>query len=313
MKKSFLFLILLSLLFITSCELYMDEPSNKGKIYAIHIALDYQNSSYKNLSGTIPDARELQKALAAVALSDGREYQDYLMIQEGSTPDMLDAHYPSKINVENYLVGLKAIANEDDLTILTYSGHGEDKSGDLMLAKTTPSSPISMSASELLILMNDIPGRKLVILDSCYSGMFVEKSPSSTNTLLDNSISTFFETYHSSSTYEKPDLFVLTASAHADSYEMEFGTGSDTHHHGVFTYTLLEALGWNHPHTRPILPVTIQDPPAAKGGRITVDGLFRYIKKNQGIPTRLKLFSKWTEHQHPTTTGGPMDFVLFKL
>ncbi|MDD4574661.1 MAG: hypothetical protein PHR69_10650, partial [Sphaerochaeta sp.] len=123
----------------------------------------------------------------------------------------------------------------------------------------------------------------------------------------------FFETYYSSDTYTKPDLFVLTASTHTDSYEMSFGTGANAHNHGVFTYTLLEALGWDHPHSADISTVTSQDPLAAKNGRITVDGLFKYIKKNQALNTRIKLFRDWSEYQHPMTTGGPLDLVLFNL
>lgn len=314
MKRVLILLTLLSLLLVTSCELFMDGPKQNGKIYTINIGLDYQNASSDTLFGTILDAKELQKAFSAIAQEDGRVHESYLMIQEGATvPVIPNDDYPSKKNVEKYLTNLALTTTKDDLTIFTYSGHGEKQSGDLAFATTSSVSSNRMNPSELLHLMSNIKGKKLIILDNCFSGMFVQESPSSTNTVLNNSIQEFLETYYSSDKYTKPDLFVLTASAHADSYEMSFGTGANTHKHGVFTYALLEALGWSHSTNPAALAGSITNPPAAKNGRITVDGLFKYIKKNQALNTRLKLFSNWSEYQHPMTTGGPLDLVLFNL
>lgn len=320
MKKLLLLLTLLSLLFITSCEFFIDEPA-KGDVYYINVGIDYENngSSIANvkddLKGTVPDAKELHEALRAVIAKASRTGFGYKMIQEGASPENpLDDLYPSKEKIENKLLAVKALAKENDLTIFTYSGHGYEKSGHLVLAKPlVATSSVSLSPQELLSWMALIPGKKLVVLDSCFSGMFVEQSPSSTNTVLNNSIVKFFETYHSSDAYGKPDLFVLTASAHTDSYEINFGTTDTPHNHGIFTYTLLEALGWDHPHSSTLASVSIKDPPVAKNGQITVDGLFKYVKANQAIPSRLKLFSNWSAFQHPMTTGGPLDLVLFNL
>ena len=319
MKKLLLLLTITSLLFITSCEFFIDEPI-KGDVYYINVGIDYENNSDVNtLQGTVNDAEELHIALGSVIAKATRTGNGYRMIQKGSgyledqtytinsTPI---SNYPTKANIESILTNLKAITNPDDLTIFTYSGHGDENFGDLLLAKPSSGGAAeSLDPATLLSWMALIPGKKLVILDSCFSGMFVEKSPSSTNTVLNNSIVKFFETYHSSDTYGKPDLFVLTASAHTDSYEPK----DAPHPHGFFTYALLEALGWNHPHSSDLSTVTPQDPPATKNGQITVDGLFKYVKANQAIPSRLKLFSNWSAFQHPMTTGGPLDLVLFNL
>ncbi|NBK21250.1 MAG: caspase family protein [Spirochaetia bacterium] len=322
MKIFLLLLLTSSLLFITSCELFTDEPT-KGDVYYINVGIDYENNSDVNtLQGTVNDAEELHIALGSVIAKANRTGNGYRMIQAGpgyvgdetyninSTPI---SNYPTKSNIESILTNLKAITHAEDLIIFTYSGHGYEYSGDLLLAKPgILASAESLNPATLLSWMAAIPGKKLVILDSCFSGMFVEESPSSTNTVLNNSIAAFFETYHSADTYGKPDLFVLTASAHTDSYEREFDSDVN-HNHGFFSYALLEALGWDHPHSATLSSVTIDDPPAAKGGRITVDGLFKYIKKHQAIPSRLNLFTNWTEYQHPMTTGGPLDLVLFNL
>ena len=322
MKKLILLLLAASLLFITSCELFIEEPA-KGDVYYINVGLDYENNSAVNtLYGTVNDAEELQRTIKAVISKANRIDIGYRMIQEGSgyTGDTtytinstIISNYPTKTNINSILTNLKAITNTDDLIIFTYSGHGYEESGHLLLAKTGVVTPAeSLDPATLLGWMALIPGKKLVILDSCYSGMFVDESPSSTSTILNNSITKFFETYHSSDTYGKPDLFVLTASAHADSYEDYFDSVVD-HKHGFFTHALLEALGWNHPHPTNLSTVEIQEPPAAKNGQITVDGLFKYIKKNQAINSRFILFSAQPEFQHPMTTGGPLDLVLFNL
>ncbi len=323
MKKILLLLTLASLLFFTSCELFMDEPA-KGVVYYINVGLDYENNgAVKTLYGTTNDAEELQRTLSAVISKANRTGTGYRMIQEGSgyTGDetytinsIPISNYPTKTNITSILTNLKAIANTEDLILFTYSGHGYEESGNLLLAKpSVATSASSLSPQELLTLMAPIPGKKLIILDSCFSGMFVEKSPSSTNTVLNNSIAKFFETYHSSDTYGKPDLFVLTASTHTDSYEATFGTGANSHGHGIFTYALLEALGWGHSNDTAALDGIITYPPATKDSLITVDGLFKYVKANQAIPSSLKLFSSWSEFQHPKTTGGPLDLILFNL
>lgn len=312
MKRIILLLLTISFLFIiTSCELFTDKPT-QGDVYYINVGLDYENNgdSDDNLSGTVPDAKELHETLRSVIAQANRTGTGYKMIQEGAGAEgLLDPNYPSKAKIQSRLSSLKGTVKEDDLTIFTYSGHGYEETGLLVLAYSGGAHQ-TLAPAELLSWMAAIPGKKLVILDSCFSGMFVEKSPSSTNTVLNNSIAKFFETYYSSDKYGKPDLFVLTASAHTDSYEMDFGTSVTPHPHGIFTYALLEALGWDHPHSATLSSVTPKAPPAAKGGRITVDGLFRYIKKNQAISSHVNLFTKF---QHPLTTGGPLDLVLFNL
>ena len=316
MKKILMILTLFSLLLIISCELSMEAPK-AGDVHYINVGIDYKNNGVTNidvtdnLNGTVNDAKELFDALGAVIGKSKRKADGFLMVQEGNSPaNSLDPDYPSLTNVKKYLEELEA--TDKDLTIFTYSGHGIKETGHLVLAYTG-SKYETLDPRTLLSWMDAIPGKKLVILDSCFSGMAVEGSPSSTNTVLNNSISKFFETYHSSGKYEKPDLYVLSASAHTDSYEAKFGTGANAHVHGIFTYALLEALGWNHTSDTAPLEGVSSYPPAAKNGRITVDGLFRYIKKNQAIPSRMKLLSNWTHYQHPLTTGGPLDLILFNL
>ncbi|NLK06623.1 MAG: hypothetical protein GX315_09695, partial [Spirochaetales bacterium] len=48
-------LLLISTLALSSCELFWEKPM-EGDVYAIMVALDYQNSDENYLRGTITDA-----------------------------------------------------------------------------------------------------------------------------------------------------------------------------------------------------------------------------------------------------------------
>jgi len=78
--------------------------------------------------------------------------------------------------------------------------------------------------------------------------------------------------------------------------------------HGVFTSALLEGLGWDQETST----ITTGDPPAAKDGLLSVDSLYKYIKKHQDYPVRWSIFTMDKPIQHPMVTGGAMDMLLFR-
>ncbi len=307
-------LIILTTLFL-SCELFYEDTTTYGDVYVVSVGIDYANNNNAyTLYGTINDAKELQKAFKLVAEQANKTFFGYLMIQEGSSTTQAtfdDPAYPSWTNIKATLTSIKDSASEHDLTIFTFSGHGLDKRGDLLLAhESTNGSPstqgILLSPEDLLEEISKIPGRKLIIIDSCYSGLLVEEGSSSLSTHYYKRIDQWFEKYFDAMEYTKPTLMMLTAAAAHDSYEVDIQTN---HRHGVFTEALLRALGWFHPHTPEHTSVDIQ---ALNNNRLTVDSLFSYIKKNQILPTHWSLFSD-TKFQHPTTTGGPLDMVLLQF
>ena len=315
MKRASPILLLVLMSLFLSCELFYKDATTYGDLYVVSVGIDYannNNANTKTLYGTINDARELQKAFKLVAEQANKSFFGYLMIQEGfsRTQDTFaDPTYPSWTNIEATLDEIKNSASEHDLTIFTFSGHGLDKKGDLLLAHEStngnPSTQDILLAPEVLLeKIAAIEGRKLVIIDSCYSGLLVPESASSLSTHYHKRIDQWFEKYFDAMTYTKPTLMMLTASAAHDSYEEKA-----EHSHGIFTKTLLNGLGWTHPHTPEHTSVDIQ---ALKENRLTVDSLYSYIKKNQRLPTHWSLFSD-TKFQHPTTTGGPLDMVLFQF
>ncbi|MFA6733015.1 MAG: caspase family protein, partial [Sphaerochaeta sp.] len=290
---------------------------------------DYKNNdTYKDdLDGTVPDARELFLTFDSVTSKSDRNWTGYLLVQEGDARDADTFNtsilagsdiYPSKTNPEQVLNTIKSTAKSNDLTILTYSGHGFNPSGELILAHTktvTELDELKLSPTTLLTWMSEIPGKKLVILDSCFSGHFVDQSSSSLSLVYENSINDWFNQYWSSEDYTTPDIFLLTAAADTESWE----TDISDHSHGDFTLALLKGLGWpNDPH--PLYAANATEdlaalplPPARRASVLTVDSLYSYIKDHQTYPIRSTLFWPRTNVQHPMTNGGAMDMILFRF
>ena len=326
--RKLILLMLGLILILSSCELYMDEPE-MGDVYVISIGIDYKNnqSDTDDLNGTIPDAKELFHTIMKISERAEQPWKGYLLLQEGDSHDPITlnsyegegvgkVNYASRDHLFDTLIAISNQATKHDLTILTYSGHGVDKTGEMVLAHTETDgqvssiNPMLVAPEDLLEAMAAIPGRKLIILDSCFSGVFVPESESSLSTVLVNGIDDWYAKFWEESGYELPDLYVLTASALTDSYE---DPDSADHSHGVFTITLLEALGWNHPHGVDISTIEPGTPPALRGSVITVDSLYTFIKKNQNLPIRWNILKPSQEYQHPLVSGGAMDMVLFRF
>ena len=209
--------------------------------------------------------------------------------------------YPTVKNIEDAISALSGTTTADDLILFTFSGHA--KGGNIALAPKSGSVIETYEVSRLLDLFSSVKGRKLIILDACETGYGVPSDPASSSTLLENSISTWYSKYFNGERSVKSDLFVLTSSANTDSYEDIF----NGKRHGVFTYALLKALGWNVDTGT----MSTAIPPAAKRGRLTVDGLLSYIKAHQTLKTKKSLFKPFGDIQHPMVSGGALDMTLF--
>lgn len=320
MKRAILPLATLILLILLSgCELFIEKPE-AGKVYAILVALDYKNTTEQSsLKGTLPDARELNRAWEAVtAKAQGeKEYHGYLFLQDNAdTPKDLDIgdenvnSLPTSEHILKAIKTLQSITTSNDLIIFTYSGHGSE-AGELLLVTTEAGKTHKgFPASSILDALSKVPGRKLMILDTCFSGLSVPESGASHSTLLNNNISKWYKKYWDSSRYTKPEVFVLTASTDTKSYEEEI---TNEHRHGLFTFALLDALGWKHPHddyaSIPLASLPI--PPAAKESILSADSLYTYVKYYKSTNKWIKYFSSFSQGQHPMVSGGALDMVLF--
>lgn len=313
-------LLLSLLLLLSSCELFYDEPE-LGDVYAIMVGLDYKNNSQKDLYGTINDVNELDIVLNSIAQRMDTSYFGYKFLQIGASFTSTTTHiigsdsvnaYPSLSNLKQSIEALENITQKDDLILFTYSGHGNDD-GAIALGATSYSDEALSPVQEILdyFVDNDIKGRKLIILDTCFSGLSLPDNPGSSNTVLGSSIDEWYAKYWDKTSYDLTDLFVLTASGNTESYEDNI---MDDHWHGLFTKGLLKALGWSHPHPD---PDTLQIPPAAKGLVLTVDSLYSYIldfiEEHPDFNPQWNILKLNETTQHPLVSGGALDMVLFRF
>jgi hypothetical protein len=196
MKRSpILIAILLLSLLLFSCELFIEEPQ-AGKVYAILVALDYSDTNEQaTLGGTIPDAQELNLALKAVTTkSKAIDYYGYLFLQDASPPGTVTIgntepvnSLPNSANLHQAINNLKVVATPNDLIIFTYSGHGSEE-GELVLATNEV-----YATSNLLDALQEVPGRKIMILDTCYSGVSIPETGASHSTLINNNNSKWYK------------------------------------------------------------------------------------------------------------------------
>ncbi|MDT4763305.1 caspase domain-containing protein [Sphaerochaeta sp. PS] len=310
----FLASLLLCALLLSGCELFWPEAP-LGSIKAIFVGLNYQGTDVNTLGGTIHDATEMEMCFSELSVRHEREYHSYSLLQTGTfipetasyAFDGYSSSLPTRENLFSLIEVLKPTIAEQDLTIFSYSGHGYDdgslvlatENGKIFAEDETIREEALVSVTELLAAFSSLPGKKLLIFDSCYSGAFVGESGSSVNLIeRDTYLDKAFETFFSSDSYA-PSLFVLTATT-KDNTSKEPG---GIHSHGYFTKALLEGLGWDDD------AMTLGDgSPAKEKGVLTTDSLFSYILGHQNFPLR-GINTK--RYQHPTISGGPYALVLF--
>ncbi|MCH3919293.1 MAG: caspase family protein [Sphaerochaeta sp.] len=264
---------------LVSCE-FIQSPQTQ-RVNLLSIGLSYSGTNANTLGGTINDATEVYEAFAQL-------YGTAIVSSALLTDDKA-----TKAAVLQQLSSLP----QADLTIVYYSGHGvEDGSlvlyANPILREDETINPESLlGVDELLAALEAIPGTKLFINDSCYSGAFVQGNGSTVSLVgEDDPFGEVFRAFFTRHSYQN-DLFVLSCTT-ADNTGKESRLWS--HKHGYFTQALLDAMGWNHQGNL--------DPPDT----LTLDGLYRTIKQTQQISL------SGTYGQHPMVFQGTENLVLYQ-
>ena len=200
------------------------------------------------------------------------------------------------------------VLGEDDLFILSYSGHGEKDNGALM-TNASSSSPRwdSLSPEDLLARLETMGGKKLLILDSCYSGVYVPSSPlfssdvfstmekedrwigkSYPNAIKDALFSREKEKYPYS------DIWILSSTGRGQeaSDSLEGGDGPFQLCYGAFTYYLLKAMGYD----------TDRNEAVKKDTQLSVYSIYSYVRKHFPIYE--------TQIQTPRVSNGGLDLRI---
>ena len=207
--------------------------------------------------------------------------------------------------VDEILKSFSDEADENDLVIFYYAGHGEDVTGDLVYHYRYGTNDYeSLSVRDLNDdILSKIKGRKLLILDSCYSGNFIEEGDLEPTHSYDgkgnlesfdlfSSIRLSFEALNSDAP-AKPESYVLSAASDVQSsYE------NKTLGHGYFTYALLSYLGYDTESETATYDARFTN------DVITVQGLYEGIVEN--FP-----FKEEYKNSTPSITPSRYDMVLF--
>lgn len=171
-------------------------------------------------------------------------------------PDSGDMEYDWTMkDVSLYLQSLPAGC--DDLIIFTFSGHGEEKTGSL-ITNADPESLVyeAIGVTDLLDILESLGGTKVVFIDACYSGHFVEEGGVSSSDVFGEDQrewlkSSYWEAFKTAlekgKNKTRKDLWVMSASTSTQeaSDASDYDDSPFQTYFGSFTYHLLKALGYN--------------------------------------------------------------------
>ncbi len=317
MKKLLLILLTLSLL-LTSCELMTEEV--KPTVKLVTVALDYEKSYIGHLPNTIHDQTDITSQIKLLCDKSGYKFETYTLTEtynefiyngsiihdnDGYTPSQTLKHEIDKLFTETLPSNSKA----EDITIFFYSGHG-DSDGTMLvgLEKTIDFEKPDKDQVELIfngIVKNNnnrftiaqlhdhitpLKGKKLIILDSCFSGKVVENTANAIapNELLEKG----FEKLFSQEKIDNRNTWYITAASSEEKSEEVESVG-----HGIFTYYLLQGLGFDTVNN-----MATNNAPLGSDKEISLNELYHYVEKRVS-----KDFA-----QHTQKGMSILDLVLFK-
>ena len=195
---------------------------------ALIIGQTYTGTSYA-LTGPANDARSMRLGLEAMG---------------GSSWTVTPKSNLTASGIVDAIGSVFSQATENDVSLVYYSGHGVED-GSLVGADLVGLSPAALRSA-----LDGIPGRKVVIVDACYSGQLIDTAAVMT---LDEGgaadfNSQFIQAFTSRSRGElnADGYFVISAAGAQElSYEDSITSDGATRVMGIFTYCLCRGFGWN--------------------------------------------------------------------
>ncbi len=169
-------------------------------------------------------------------------------------------------------------ADDNDISYFYFSGHGISYEGISYLCPTEVmyTSPLSayIGTNELESALSAIPGRKVVILDSCHSGGFIGKGKGEITISKEELISFNDEIINVFSQAQSKGLlttnqYKVLTSCHYDQSSWETSPHPDGNPYGVFTRAFCNGCGYDD-------GVSYAD--SNSDTKITLDELYEYIR-----------------------------------
>ncbi|MDD6050238.1 MAG: caspase family protein [Clostridiales bacterium] len=146
-------------------------------------------------------------------------------------------------------------ATANDVSLFYFAGHGANAVGTSYHGALVGTGTTYLSVSKLKSVLDQIPGKKIVIIDSCHSGQMIGRSAgagvskSDLNAFNSQVVSTFAQQSRSADNLANSGYYVITA-AHSTEESVNMGYDADEDgiidkHFGLFTYSLTRGSGWN--------------------------------------------------------------------
>jgi hypothetical protein len=202
-------------------------------------------------------------------------------------------------------------AGEEDTLLFYYSGHGGVSGEESVLWFTDSVSYAGMTVTELQSTLDEYPSTKVVLLDSCYSGGFVNRSITTEDELdeateeFNENVINIFETADSNiSRYVNTSTYKVITACAGDEYSWE-GT-LEGEKRGYFTYYYTKGCGYFNSYN--VLPADDNT-----NTEITQTEIFNYTYDNIISIQFLSGGQYYTQtvKTYPYESGDP-DFVMFK-
>ena len=240
-----------------------------GTIYrALLIGQTYPNGSYPSLKGPPNDTAAMQRVLTMFP----------------------DTYYTvnrvSNLTANGMLAAISqtfGAATAQDVSLFYYSGHGKRATDSTQGVLVGSDGSSTLSATTLREALDRIPGRKIVIIDACYSGSLLTargETKGGDSFSAEDFTASFISAFsrRTRSNLSADSYFVMTASS---SDEQSYETLFNSTYMGIFTYQMLMGCGYHYP-TDSVLSVA-----ADSNGNdvLTLNEVFQYaanaVQNNQ--------------------------------
>ncbi len=307
MKK--IFSALFIMLLLSSCSNALDS----SRTIVIAVALDYEEDAFQDKENNLVvntlsnPPNDLEAFTSQVdILASGREVERHIFLSQGGTRRVNGKR--EEWDKEAILSTISSLeAEENDLVLFFYSGHGMDGTGELVVSAKEGKMD-KISPDELLTALSGIGGKKCVFLDSCYSGAFVENAGmladgevfGEDGSLMKEgflfSLGPALSLSITSGRLGTDDIWLMSATTDG---QLSYDSGTEglpnQEKYGAFSYFLISSLGYDMENDSPRI--------SQERNEVTFLGLYRDIKRRMTE-------SMWTE-QTPQITLTPLDLVLF--
>ena len=195
------------------------------------------------------------------------------------------------LSADGIAAGIRSVfqdAGDYDISLFYYSGHGVE-GGCLMGIGGTED---TLAPARLRGILDTVPGRKVLIVDACFSGALIgndrvtdaaglPQTPAGFNAGL---LSAFSGKRLRSAGGQTGRYYIMTAASAAEYSEendisVDYGGVTGTGAFGLFTYSLCRGSGWEAVHARRVSPQADTD----ENGVVSFAEAFRFAKINAAI------------------------------